>query len=229
MQEIAERVGSDGKTVSRYLPTLMELGYVRRETSLDDPSPEKSRKGRYHVSDALLRFHFRFVQPHREVIERGDGLDLFDHRVAPEMPAFCGPVYEDVVRERLARESRAWFGSAALRAGRIYGPRGEIDLALELMDGTWVLGECKATARPLGREVLSGLRDKVAPLPALAGRPLRFVLASLSGFTAGIRKEAASSDVVLMEEGASRGEASPVSAPSRDPVPEDPADLTRNL
>jgi len=188
LQEIAERVGTDGRAVSRYLATLMELGYLARETSLDEPAPEKSRKGRYRVADGLLRFHFRFVHPHRDVIERGDGADLFEQRVLPHLPTFAGPTYEDVTRERLAREAKLRFGSAALHAGRLYGPWGEIDLALELMDGTWVVGECKATAAPIGTDRLDDLKAKVAAVPALKGQRVRLTLASLSGFTPALEK-----------------------------------------
>jgi AAA+ ATPase superfamily predicted ATPase len=198
LQEIAERVGSDGRAVSRYVATLSELGYVVRETSLDEPAPEKSRKGRYRVVDGLLRFHFRFVQPHRDVIERGDGADLFEQRVLPALPAFAGPVYEDVTRERLAREARVRFGAPALRVGRLYGAWGEIDLALELLDGTWVVGECKATTAPMRADVLEALRAKTASVPELAGKTVRLVAASLAGFTEGCATRAAGYGIDLL-------------------------------
>lgn len=198
MQEIANRVGSDSRTVSRYLPMLMELGYLRRETSLDDPTPEKSRKGYYRVSDSQLRFHFRFVQPHREVIDRGDGMALFDHVVVPAMPTFCGAAFEDVMREKLAREAVRLFGAPALRSGRLYGSWGEIDLALELMDGSWVLAECKATRSRLSSDILHALRSKASNVRLEDGKAVHLCLASLSGFSQGLKTEAAAGGVVLV-------------------------------
>jgi len=199
LQEIGERAGVDGRTASRYLPVLIELGYVQRETSLDEARPEKSRKGRYRICDGLLRFHFRFVQPFRDVIERGDGAALFDARVAPQLPAFAGPVYEDLVRARVARRAPELFGAVTLRAGRLYGAWGEIDLALELMDGAWIVGECKATASPVGVEGLKALREKLARAPGLAARAPRLVLASLHGFTPALQRQALQEGVLLVE------------------------------
>ncbi|MBM4353589.1 MAG: ATP-binding protein [Deltaproteobacteria bacterium] len=201
MQEIAERVGTDSRTISRYLPVLIDLGYVRRETSLDEPAPEKSRKGRYFVVDALLRFHFRFVQPNREVIERGDGEALLDQVVAPVMPTFAGPVYESVMRERLAADAASRFGSPVLKAGRLYGAWGEIDVALQLMDGTWVLCECKAAQTKVSAELLDAVRLKAAKVTALSGQTVRFCLASLGGFTKGLKARAESEGVLLSEIG----------------------------
>ncbi len=201
LAEAAERAGVDGKTASRYLATLAELGYVVRETSLDEPAPEKSRKGRYRVADALLRFHFRFVQPHRDVIERGDGEELFDRIVAPALPTFCGPVFEEVIRDAVAHDARSLFGSGAGRVGRLYGPWGELDLAMELLDGTFVAGECKTSPTPIGTEALAALRAKVGQVPTLAGRTPRLVLASLQGFTPALRRQAAAAGVHLVQPG----------------------------
>lgn len=53
-----------------YLSTLQEMRYVERRLPVTIPLAKQriSRQGRYHLSDPFMRFYFRFVHPHRDVV-----------------------------------------------------------------------------------------------------------------------------------------------------------------
>ena len=72
LNEIAQRVGLDRTNVNKYLSVLRELDLVKRETSVTERAPEKSKKGLYKIEDNYVKFWFRFVLPNRSLIEAGN-------------------------------------------------------------------------------------------------------------------------------------------------------------
>src|SRR6266542_3850608 len=76
-----------------YLSTLQELRFVERRLPITIPPVKQriSRQGRYHLSDPFLRFSFRFLHPHRDVVSYAperilpvlqSGLDAFIEQTA---------------------------------------------------------------------------------------------------------------------------------------------------
>ena len=53
-----------------YLSTLQDLRYVERRLPVTIPPAKQrsARQGRYHLVDPFLRFYFRFIHPHRDVV-----------------------------------------------------------------------------------------------------------------------------------------------------------------
>ena len=68
--EIAARAGKEATQISEPLSKLRELGYVRREVPFGE-SEKKSKKGIYRINDNMLQFYYRFVAPHRSILELG--------------------------------------------------------------------------------------------------------------------------------------------------------------
>lgn len=59
LSDIATMAGISRTNISKYLGVLQELGYVERQVPATVRRPEKSRQGRYVITDAYLRFYFR--------------------------------------------------------------------------------------------------------------------------------------------------------------------------
>ena len=69
--EIADRAGISTGHASRYLSILRETGFVERTTPVSDKNPEKSRKGRYIVTDPYLRFYYRYLSTSQSKVAMG--------------------------------------------------------------------------------------------------------------------------------------------------------------
>ena len=66
----AARVG-DATTTARYLDILQGLRVVNRRVPATESRPEKSKRGLYQVTDAFLRFWFRYVHPNQGALDLG--------------------------------------------------------------------------------------------------------------------------------------------------------------
>ncbi len=196
LNEAAQRSGLTVHTASKYLAVLQELGVVQREVSALERAPGRTKKGRYKISDQFLRFWFRFVQPNVSLIEAEGGATVYDRLVHPELDTYVGHVFEEICRDSVLRFGQALLGVPVRRVGRHWGPNGDLDVVAELLDGTYSVGECKWTARPLGRRTLEELRERAAMLGDL---PLRsFLLFSRTGFTQKLLDEAARSGIPVV-------------------------------
>jgi len=88
MKDIASKMMMDTRAVSTYLTNLQLLYLVRRDVSLNEPAPEKSRKIRYTIQDPFLNFWFRFVKPNITALETHRGKQLFEHIIQPQFNTY---------------------------------------------------------------------------------------------------------------------------------------------
>ena len=71
LSEIASRAEKKATDITPLLKRLRELGFIDKRVPFGEDG-NKSKKGIYYVSDPLLQFHFRFVQPYRSALEMGN-------------------------------------------------------------------------------------------------------------------------------------------------------------
>ena len=67
VSEIAGRLGRPASSLSRPLASLIEMGFVRRETPFGS-SPKSGKRSLYRIDDPFMRFWFRVVAPHRSAL-----------------------------------------------------------------------------------------------------------------------------------------------------------------
>ena len=60
---LAGALGLESSALTPYLSTLIELGFLVKDTPITEKNPEKSRKGLYFIADNFVRFRFRYVYP----------------------------------------------------------------------------------------------------------------------------------------------------------------------
>ncbi|MBI5499080.1 MAG: ATP-binding protein [Deltaproteobacteria bacterium] len=200
--EIADRCRLAAASVNRYLATLIELGLIERRTPFFDPAPEKSRKGLYAVADPFVRFWCTFVLPARDVVAAGHGARHFRERVLPALPTFLGSSFEAACRRHVAVRGGPG-GTYAMHVGRHWwkdstGGLNELDLVAELSDGSYLIGECKATAAPVGAPVIERLRERISRLAPAVRERVRPAVFSQSGFVQGLARSAAARGVQLV-------------------------------
>jgi AAA+ ATPase superfamily predicted ATPase len=163
---IQQRIGVERGTLSFYLRTLQDLGWIRREM----PYGEKTdRRALYRVADPFLSFWYRFVAPLASALQFSDPKKVYDENVAPHLAQYMGwAVFEEVCAQWLQRHAEDRLSMKIRDFGRYWSRDGqiEIDIVAEREDGTYLFGECKWRADTVIRlSDYSALQAKVAGSP----------------------------------------------------------------
>ena len=111
-------------------------------------------------------------------------------------------VYEDLCREKMwAFSSMDLWDFRFNKLGRYWGPVcGEVDiLGIDTIGRNMIIGECKYSAAEKGLTVLHTLQEKARALEAKTGLSCgNYVVFNTSGFTEGLKDEAAGNPHILL-------------------------------
>lgn len=202
MSEIATFLGVKQTNLPKYLKVLMDLDLISREVPVTEENPEKSKSGIYRIKDNFIAFWFKFVYPFRSFLERGEKdyiLEQIDEKFVQNYVSF---VYEDVCREKMWEYARN--GKLNFRFDKLGGywgnVCGEIDIVgIDSMTKDMIFGECKYSASPKGLEVLHDLQGKAAAMQMKTSFNCQnFVIFSKSGFSKGLKDEAAQNPKIIL-------------------------------
>ena len=113
---------------------------------------------RYAIADPALRFHQRFVEPNRSLLERQSAAQLWDAKVESEVDQYMGLEFERIGRQAYDRHASALGLPLVERWGRWEGVDRErasleIDVVAPLLDGRTLTGSIKWNRSPVGAEV----------------------------------------------------------------------------
>jgi AAA+ ATPase superfamily predicted ATPase len=202
--EIALMAGLPHTNVSKYLGVLQRLGIVSREVPATESRPERSKKGRYRISDHYLRFYYRFLAPARAQLERGLTQQAWQN-IRKHLPEFAGEyIFEELCREWVLRAGDVGdLASVPRRVGSFWGTRKpQIDVvAINEDDHTLILGECKWTGEPIGAGVVEDFlvrAPQIVPAPAERWR-VTFAFFSRNGFTPQARQAGKGHDCLWVD------------------------------
>ena len=179
-----------GQTTSNlppYLKRLQELKLIERRIPATIPlnQRESTTRSRYLVSDPYLRFYYRFVEPHLEMIEQGQ-VDALWKRVSSQFRAFVGmTTFEELCREWVIGQAR--LGRLPFTP-ELVGSHWSVDTQVDVVAINWqekaiLLGECKWGTEAVGRSIVRDLIEK--SVKVTPGNDWRVILAlfSRAGFT----------------------------------------------
>jgi AAA+ ATPase superfamily predicted ATPase len=208
--EIALAAGlPQGSAVDPYLARLVEMDYVRRELPVTVPPRKRaaSRLSRYVLADHYLRFYFRFVRPHLDVLAQ----QLYDQvwdRIGEQLRAFIGmTAFEDLCRAWVLAQARAArLPFSVEQVGAHWGGGAQVDVAaINWREKKLLLGEAKWGTDAVGRDVVRELIEKKAPkvLKALPdageGWTVHCAFFARAGFTDAAHNEAATVEALLVD------------------------------
>ena len=172
LSEIAARAEKQATDITPHLSRLKELGFINKEIPFGD-SEKKSKKGLYHISDPLLRFHYRYVIPYRSLIELGNSQAVLNVFKNGEND-YVSKTWEELCRNHITAHgldgimyqmASRWWGSYYNEEKQQYLPV-ELDVVAESFDGKHLfLGECKWQEHIDAKEELSRLQTIVKGLP----------------------------------------------------------------
>ncbi len=208
LDEIANATLVGKAHLSSYLGRLQELRLVERRLPATVPPARAptARLGRYHLSDAYLRFYYRFVAPQQdELAYRREGALV---KIVDGLRAFVG----ETAFEELAR---VWVMAQGRRGGLPFIPQGvgghwggrvQVDVVgVNWAEKAILLGECKWGSEPVHLDVMRDLLDEKTPrlLAALpdggAGWRVHHALFARAGFTEATVRAATQAGVRLVD------------------------------
>lgn len=189
-------------TTGRYLDILQQMRIVIRSVPATESQPEKSKKGLYYISDAFLRFWFRYVHPNLGALALDLGQSILENRIRPSFEQFVGTAFEQAAREHIAYLAlKGELPFLPERIGSWWDQQNEVDVAAVSDTEQAVLtGECKWSVKPVGVDILEDLKVKTESM--LKGKPWKsagYYLFSRSGFTKELRSLADRQGVRLVE------------------------------
>ena len=172
LSEIASRAEKQATDITPQLSRLKELGFISKEIPFGE-SEKKSKKGLYHISDPLLRFHYRYVLPYRSLIELGNSLAVLDVFAKTEND-YTSQAWEELCRNYISAHgldgimfqmASRWWGCYYNEEKNQYQPV-ELDVVAESFDGKHLfLGECKWQEHIDAKEELVRLQTIAKGLP----------------------------------------------------------------
>ena len=160
--DIARATGINN--VAAYLNRLQELLFVRRALPATVPEKKRasSRRGRYDLADAYLRFYYRFIHPNQHMLDQRLH-DWLWTLIGEQLPSYVGLyAFEQLCREWTLIQARAnTLPFMPERVGSHWSSDAQVDVvAVNWRQKNILLGEAKWTRESLGRSVVRELIDK---------------------------------------------------------------------
>jgi AAA+ ATPase superfamily predicted ATPase len=186
LNEIATKCGTESNKCAKYLKSLLSLGIVKRELPVTETA---SKRSIYLLDDMMFRFWYRFVFPNMSGIVAGLGGAVFDSEIAGELPAYMGPVFEEICKQYLLeRAKKNTLPFLPGKIGRWWGnnPREKRQEKIDLMTHRGddaLFCECKWTNTRVDTNVLTALMRKAE---LFHYKNTWFLLFSKTGFTPGL-------------------------------------------
>lgn len=184
LNEIAGKVHIESNKCSKYISSLISLGIIQKEKPVTEDTAKKTI---YHLEDQMFRFWYFFVQDNASRILSGDGEQVYEKVVAPQLSHYMGSAFEQICQEYLIEQSgqdnTPFFFQ---KIGRWWGNnpkkkcQEEIDLLAYFQDYA-AFGECKWRNEPVDFEILSELMRKSELFPQFTQK--YYYVFSKTGFT----------------------------------------------
>jgi AAA+ ATPase superfamily predicted ATPase len=209
LDAITLAAGLTKQHVSSYLSRLRELHLVERRVPATAPPIRagRSHRGLYHLRDHYHRFYFRFLDPHRHLLEQGQ-TDFVWQQIQAQMLAFVGATaFEELCRAWVWQQVTARrFPFLPQDVGAHWGKGVQVDVvAISWQDKAILLGEAEWSTGPVGgaviRQLIEGKTPKV--LAALPHRgeewAIHFAFFARAGFTEAAQAEAKRHGAMLVD------------------------------
>jgi AAA+ ATPase superfamily predicted ATPase len=189
VNEIKDYIKVKRTDISPYLKNLLEVKMIKRIVPITEK--EKSRFGRYYLSDNFLKFWFRYIYPNLSSIEEG----IFDaSTIKKDYNAYLGEVFEEVCKEFLICNREKFFPFTKI--GKWWYKDKEIDIvALNEQSKQILFCECKWKEEVDVSDILRELKEKAKNVEWQKNERLEYYAIFAKSF----KKKAEEANVFLFE------------------------------
>ena len=165
--KIASALGQESSSLTPYLSTLSELGFIEKRTPITEKNPEKSRKGLYFIADNFLRFWFCYVYPYKSELELDNMQIVLDEIHKDFKEKFVAFAYEDICKDifaKLCSNNAISFVPSRIGSYWLNDYDGDTEINVMSVDHQnkqVFAGECKYHTKPVDASVYFALKEKV--------------------------------------------------------------------
>lgn len=162
-------------TTTTHLRNLEEAGFISSRIPFQQNAP--LRYSRFYLTDAYLRFYFRFIQPNLRQINSGSHAKFqIEFFRSPDFTSWAGTSFEYVCFEHATQIAQILgfsgvdytFGPYFQTKDKSKNSAGiQIDLAYDRADSVITLCEMKHRKKVIGIEVVSEVEKKISTLQDL--------------------------------------------------------------
>ena len=165
--KIASALGQESSSLTPYLSTLSDLGFIEKRTPITEKNPEKSRKGLYFIADNFLRFWFCYVYPYKGELELDNMQIVLDEIHKDFKEKFVAFAYEDICKDifaKLCSNNAISFVPSRIGSYWLNDYDGDTEINVMSVDHQnkqVFAGECKYHTKPVDASVYFALKEKV--------------------------------------------------------------------
>ena len=165
--KIASALGHESSSLTPYLSTLSDLGFIEKRTPITEKNPEKSRKGLYFIADNFLRFWFCYVYPYKGELELDNMQIVLDEIHKDFKEKFVAFAYEDICKDifaKLCSNNAISFVPSRIGSYWLNDYDGDTEINVMSVDHQnkqVFAGECKYHTKPVDAPVYFTLKEKV--------------------------------------------------------------------
>lgn len=165
--KIASALGQESSSLTPYLSTLSDLGFIEKRTPITEKNPEKSRKGLYFIADNFLRFWFFYVYPYKGELELDNMQIVLDEIHKDFKEKFVAFAYEDICKDifaKLCSNNAISFVPSRIGSYWLNDYDGDTEINVMSVDHQnkqVFAGECKYHTKPVDAPVYFTLKEKV--------------------------------------------------------------------
>lgn len=165
--KIASALGQESSSLTPYLSTLSDLGFIEKRTPITEKNPEKSRKGLYFIANNFLRFWFCYVYPYKGELELDNMQIVLDEIHKDFKEKFVAFAYEDICKDifaKLCSNNAISFVPSRIGSYWLNDYDGDTEIVVMSVDHQnkqVFAGECKYHTKPVDAPVYFTLKEKV--------------------------------------------------------------------
>lgn len=165
--KIASALGQESSSLTPYLSTLSDLGFIEKRTPITEKNPEKSRKELYFIADNFLRFWFCYVYPYKGELELDNMQIVLDEIHKDFKEKFVAFAYEDICKDifaKLCSNNAISFVPSRIGSYWLNDYDGDTEINVMSVDHQnkqVFAGECKYHTKPVDASVYFALKEKV--------------------------------------------------------------------
>ena len=174
--------------ISEYLNDLEKAGFVHRDYTWDIATGKRSKHSHYRISDNYVRFYLKYIKPHKDQIER----NAFSNRTITSLPGWetiMGLQFENLVlvNRKLIQDVMGIRAEDIIYDNPFFQTRTkrragcQIDYLVQTRFNTLYICEIKFSQRPIGRQVIKSMQQKIANLKIPKSFSHRAILIYVNG------------------------------------------------
>lgn len=184
LEEIAQHLKiASGGGMKSYLENLEKALFITSYVPYD--KTQKSKLKKYKLTDEYLRFYFRFIEPHLQLIASNRNRNLFTHLVKPAWDTWLGFAFENFcLKNAFYLSELMGFSDQVIQWGPYFHRKDQhfqIDLLYLRSDRVVTLCEIKYTHQPVSIQVIHEVEKKCRGLLLPPGYTLERALISRFG------------------------------------------------